>query len=195
MSSVAQAIIVAAQQQGIDPSLALEVANAESGMNPNVSDGAAGEIGIFQILPSTAAGLGINARDPQQNIQGGVTLLRQLLSRYGDPAKALAAYNWGPGSATNPRLDAVLAVYGSDWFSHIPSSTQAYINKILGNLQSQYTPAFNPASSQTSFVTGSTLAIPPASDSSAVSTDGSIWGTVAFAVAIVLGIGFVLSES
>ena len=188
MSSIAQAIIAEAQRQGLDPALAIEVARRESGMNPNAPDGAAGEIGMFQLMPATAAGLGVNPRDPQQNIVGGVSLLRQLVGKYGDPAKALAAYNWGPGSAANPRLDAVLATYGADWFAHIPGSTQGYVTDILGNVQGAYTASFNPAQV---FASGATMNVPPAGPA----PSSGLWVTLAVAAAVLFGLGFVLEES
>jgi soluble lytic murein transglycosylase-like protein len=191
--SIVDQIAAEAQRQGVDPNLAIEVATVESNLNQGAI-GSAGEIGIFQLMPATAAGLGVNPTDPNQNISGGVTLLRQMLSRYGDPAKALAGYNWGPGSATNPRLDAVLAAYGADWFSHIPASTQSYINSILGAVQTQYTPSFNPAGMATSFAPrGSVLNIP--ADPTAIDSASSLWGTLAVAVAVIFGISFVLSET
>lgn len=191
--SVVDQIALEAQRQGVDPNLAIEVATKESGLN-QAAIGSSGEIGIFQLMPATAAGLGVDPTDPNQNIAGGISLLRQMLSRYGDPAKALAAYNWGPGSASNPRLDYVLATYGANWFAHIPASTQSYITSILGAVQTQYTPVFNPAGATPTFApSGSVLSIPP--DQAAPDTSGSIWGTLGIAVAIILGLGFVLSES
>jgi soluble lytic murein transglycosylase-like protein len=186
MSSIAQWIIAEAQRQGLDPSLALEVANAESGMNPNVGDGSAGEIGIYQILPVTGAGLGFSAaqlRDPQSNIQAGVSYLRQLVGKFGDPAAALAAYNWGPS-----RMDANLAQNGSNWFAHIPASTQSYINKILGNVQSAYTPSLTPLPFPTPIPAGVDLT--PAGPTSEL----SLWTQVAIAVAVIFGISFLMSE-
>jgi soluble lytic murein transglycosylase-like protein len=184
VSSIAQAIFAEAQRQGVDPALALEVANAESGLNQSAV-GAAGEIGVFQLMPATAAQLGVNPYDLAQNIQGGITYLRQLLAQFGDPAKAVAAYNCGPGC-----VSAALA-YGADWFSHIPSSTQSYVTKILGNVQTSYTAQFNPAPA---FVaSGATMNIPPASSAAAPSS--GIWFTLAIAAAVFFGLGFVLDES
>jgi soluble lytic murein transglycosylase-like protein len=140
---ITQTIVSTAQAMGVDPALAIEVALAESGGNQGARGGA-GEIGIFQLLPSTAADLGVNPYDAAQNIQGGVTYLAQLLGRYGDPATALAAYNWGLGN-----VDAVIARYGTDWFSHAPGSTQAYVSGILGNLNSQYTVSPGPGAVMT----------------------------------------------
>lgn len=185
MSSIANAIVAAAQSAGIDPKLAIEVANAESGMNPNTPDGTSGEIGIFQIMPATGAALGFTVgqlRDPLQNIQAGVTLLRQLLAKYQDPAATLAAYNCGPGCT-----DAALARYGSDWFSHIPGRTQAYINKILGNVQTQYAASVGPIPVPATFASMPALAPAPSSGM-------SVWTQVAIAVGVIFGISLLLSE-
>lgn len=182
--SIADQIAAEAQRQGVDPSLAIEVAMNESSLNPSAIGDDGKSIGLFQLQASTAAQLGVDPYDVNQNIQGGITYLRQLLARYGEPAKALAAYNWGP---TN--LDSTLSAYGSNWFANIPRTTQGYITKILGNVQSAYTPAFNP----TPFVWPTpVLNIPPAA---APAPAGSIWTTLAIAAAVILGLGFVLSES
>lgn len=196
--AIADQIAAAAQAQGVDPSLALEVANAESGMNPNTPDSSAGAIGIFQLMPATAAALGVNPRDPAQNIQGGVAYLRQMLAQFGDPALALAAYDWGPGNVSN-----ALATYGGSWAAiapYAPAETQNYVAKILGAL-GQYTMAPNPAASlfpgaplpgAVPSATGSVLTIPPLT---VPAVSGSLWSTLAVAAAVILGLGFVLSES
>lgn len=58
----------------------------------------AGAIGLFQLLPSTAAGLSVDPTDPTQNIQGGLTYLQQLYNQFGSWTLALEAYNEGPGA-------------------------------------------------------------------------------------------------
>jgi soluble lytic murein transglycosylase-like protein len=182
---IADQIAAEAQRQGVDPNLAIEVASAESSLNPGAIGDDGQSIGLFQLKLSTAAQLGVDPYDVAQNIQGGITYLRQLLAQFGDPGKALAAYNYGPGN-----MNRVLATYGADWFAHIPSKTQGYITRILGNVQTAYTPQFNPAPFPA--VTGSVLNIPPAAPPQA---SGSIWATLAVAAAVILGLGFVLSES
>lgn len=189
---IADQIAAEAQAQGVDPALAVEVAIAESSLDQSAIGGA-GEIGVFQILPATAAAMGIDPTDLAQNIHAGIQLLSQLISRYGDPAKALAAYNWGPGDAQHPRLDYVLLTYGATWFAHIPASTQSYINKILGAIQTQYTPSFNPAATLTipAAAPSGVLTIPPAA---AATPSGSTWGALALAAAIFLGLTWALGE-
>lgn len=88
----------AAKRFGLSPSLLGAVAQAESGGNVNAVS-PMGAIGVMQLMPSTAAGLGVNPYDPEQNIYGGAQYLRQQLDRFeGNIPKALAAYNAGPGA-------------------------------------------------------------------------------------------------
>jgi soluble lytic murein transglycosylase-like protein len=92
-------IQAAAQANGIDPSLLKGLVAQESGFNPNARSGA-GAVGLTQLMPGTAAGLGVtNPLDPVQSLNGGAKYLRQQLDRFGgDPRLALAAYNAGPGA-------------------------------------------------------------------------------------------------
>ena len=126
LNSIPQLVAQTASSLGVDPSLAMAVASAESGFSQSAVS-SAGAIGVMQLEPATAAALGVNPNDLAQNIEGGVRYLAQMLAKYGDPALALAAYNWGPGA-----VDRALATYGPDWLSHAPSETQAYVTRILG---------------------------------------------------------------
>lgn len=197
MGSIASLVIAEAQRQGIDPQLALAVGYAESNLNPNTPDSSAGAIGIFQLEPNTAKALGVDPRDPNQNIQGGITYLRQMLAQYGDPALALAAYDWGPG-----HLNQAIAAYGANWAGiapHAPAETQNYVAKIVAGLsRSQDTPVFNPgpAPFPVASASGSVLTIPqpepvPASASNIPSID---WGSMTVAVVIFATLAFVLEE-
>lgn len=87
-----------APSYGIPPSLALAVMQKESSGDPNAIS-PAGAQGLFQLMPATAASLGVsNPFDPTQNIKGGLSYLQQLYTQYGDWNEALIAYNEGPGN-------------------------------------------------------------------------------------------------
>ena len=83
----------------IPPSLALAVAEAESGFMP-VRISPAGAMGLMQLMPETASDLGVgDPYDARQNAAGGVRYLAQLYSRYqGDIRRVTAAYNAGHGN-------------------------------------------------------------------------------------------------
>jgi hypothetical protein len=120
MVNYSASIIAAAQKAGIDPNLALAVAQTESSMNPSAIS-SAGAIGLFQLMPSSFPGGNIN--DPLTNIDLGVNYLSSLLDQYGgDVTLALAAYNAGSGN---------VAKYGG-----VPpfAETQNYVAKIIGLL-------------------------------------------------------------
>jgi soluble lytic murein transglycosylase-like protein len=108
----------AGQEYGVDPYLIKAVIQAESSGNPGAVS-SAGAQGLMQLMPKTAADLGVyDSFDPAQNIMGGTRYLRQLLDRYrGDRKLALAAYNWGMGNIEN-RLQSM------------PKETRNYIVKV-----------------------------------------------------------------
>ena len=90
-------IASAALRHQIDPDFVDSVVKAESDYVPTAVS-PKGAQGLMQLMPQTAAGLGVeNTLDPAANVEGGVRYLRQLLDQYdGDAVKALAAYNAGP---------------------------------------------------------------------------------------------------
>lgn len=92
------AIEAAAARYDLSPAFLDAVVRAESGYAPDAVS-PAGAIGLMQLMPGTARDLGVDPRDPRQNILGGAAYLRQLLDRFdGDIDRALAAYNAGPGA-------------------------------------------------------------------------------------------------
>ena len=112
-------IEAAADKYGVDSKLVKAVAIAESNMNQDdISD--AGAIGVMQLMPETAEGLGVDPYDKQQNIEGGAKYLRQMLDTFdGNVKHAVAAYNAGPGAVQR---------YGG-----IPpySETQHYVGRVM----------------------------------------------------------------
>ena len=92
-------ITAAATANGVDPALLAGLVKQESGFDPNAGSGA-GARGLTQLMPATAAGLGVsNVLDPVQSLNGGAKYLKQQLDAFGgDVTKALAAYNAGPGA-------------------------------------------------------------------------------------------------
>jgi len=119
---IQQQITAAATAAGIPPSLALAVAQIESGFDPNAvsptNSNGTKDYGLFQINSSNFSSLGLtNPLDPTQNINAGVGLLSQLYNQYGgDLTQVLWAYNAGPGSVSS---------------GNMPTSTQSYIPEVL----------------------------------------------------------------
>ncbi len=115
-------ITAAANANGIDPALLAGLIKQESGFNPNAGSGA-GARGLTQLMPSTAAGLGVtNVLDPAQSIQAGAKYLKDQLDTFGgDVTKALAAYNAGPGAVKR--------------FGGVPpyAETQNYVRAVQAN--------------------------------------------------------------
>jgi soluble lytic murein transglycosylase-like protein len=92
-------IQAAASKYGIDAAVLKGLIKQESGFNPNAGS-PAGAQGLTQLMPGTAASLGVtDVHDPAQSIDGGAHYLKMQLDRFGgDYSKALAAYNAGPGA-------------------------------------------------------------------------------------------------
>lgn len=121
-----------ASSQGIPAGLPGAVAQVESGgrqydANGNVITSPAGAIGIMQLMPGTAADLGVDPYDAAQNMQGGTAYLDQLYSQFGDLPDTLAAYNYGPGNVSRDLQNG----------TPFPSSVQGYIAKVLAALGGQ----------------------------------------------------------
>jgi soluble lytic murein transglycosylase-like protein len=90
----------AARYWGVDPDVITAVIEHESRFQPNATNPTSGAMGLMQLMPATAKGLGIhNPYDPAQNIWGGAHVLSTQLQRFhGDLRLALAAYSAGAGA-------------------------------------------------------------------------------------------------
>lgn len=127
-------IVTTATAYGVDPRLALEVAQVESNFNPTAVS-SAGAVGVFQLEPSVQSDYGVSdPTDPTQNVYAGIQYLAHLIAQFGDTGTALAAYDWGPGNVANAQT-----AHGSNWLSFAPAETQNYVAKILAAVGSQYT--------------------------------------------------------
>jgi hypothetical protein len=118
-ATIAGYYAAAAAATGVPVGLLIAQGRQESGFQTDVVS-PSGAIGIAQFMPATAAGLGVNPRDPQSSIYGQARLMASYLAQYaGDVAKALAAYNAGPGAVQR---------YGG-----VPpyAETQTYVSTIL----------------------------------------------------------------
>lgn len=117
----------ASETYGVATSILKSIAKAESNFNPSAVS-KAGAIGIMQLMPSTAASLGVsNSYDARENIMGGAKYISQLLSRYqGNISLALAAYNAGTGNV--------------DKYGGIPpfTETQNYVQKVLSYMNGSF---------------------------------------------------------
>lgn len=92
----------AARRHGIPEDLFLRLVQQESGWNPNAVSHK-GARGLAQLMPATAAKLGVNPSDPIQNLEGGARYLRMMYNTFGDWRLALAAYNAGPNAVSKYR--------------------------------------------------------------------------------------------
>ena len=125
-AQVALEIARKAKQMGIDPKLAVALAYRESRLNPSTKNGTSGEIGLMQVMPATAKGMGFSVedlRDPAKNIEIGLTYLKQGLDKFGDPMLAVAGYNAGHDHPyfTDPENKP------------LPDSTKEYLREINQN--------------------------------------------------------------
>jgi soluble lytic murein transglycosylase-like protein len=120
-AEVAQAIRESAERHAVSAPLAEAVAWQESHFQ-QAAVSPRGAVGVMQLMPGTARRLGVDPADLKANVDGGVAYLAQMIVRFGDLPRALAAYNAGPEAVER--------------FGGVPpfAETRAYVKSILGRL-------------------------------------------------------------
>lgn len=111
------AMSAAACEAGIPVGLFDALVMSESAYNPGAVS-PKNAFGYAQLMPGTAAGLGVNRYDPLDNLRGGARYLRAHLDSFGQVPLALAAYNAGPGRVKGGRIPAI-------------PETQGYVREVL----------------------------------------------------------------
>lgn len=133
----------ASEAYGVSTTILKSIAKAESNFNPSAVS-SAGAVGIMQLMPATAASLGVsNSYDARENIMGGAKYISQLLSRYqGNISLALAAYNAGCGNV--------------DKYGGIPpfTETQNYVKKVLSYMNGTFSTSDTSTSTSSSDTSG-----------------------------------------
>ena len=119
MADVSNWIDFYANLYGVNPELYRQIINVESKYNPKVIS-PKGAIGYSQLMPATAAELGVNPYNPEENIKGGAKYLAQQQKAFG-PVMGLAAYNWGPGNVKN---------YLAGNIKSMPEETENYLKRL-----------------------------------------------------------------
>ncbi len=123
--TILAAITTLSRRHSLNPALVEAVAWEESRLHPGALS-PKGAIGVMQLMPGTAARLGVNPHDWRTNVAGGIALLSNLLRRYdNDLIKALAAYNAGTTAV--------------DRYNGVPPwrETRAYVAAVLERLASR----------------------------------------------------------
>ncbi|MFH1498097.1 MAG: lytic transglycosylase domain-containing protein [Verrucomicrobiota bacterium] len=124
--------------QGVPESL-VWLAETESSFNPTARS-PVGALGLFQLMPATAASLGLflypldQRTHPEASAVAAAIYLRHLHNRFGDWPLALAAYNAGEGAVRR-----ALKTHGATDFAgiapHLPAETRDYVPKVLATVQ------------------------------------------------------------
>lgn len=114
----------AATDNGLDPFLVRGVMDTESGgTNRATATSSKGARGPMQLMPGTAADMGVDPTDPAANVKGGAAYLSKLKGEFGSDRLALMAYNWGPGNVRKWQDSGAKP-------QDIPAETRAYLDRV-----------------------------------------------------------------
>jgi len=97
INTIKATIVKHSIEMGVDPAIALSIARTESGFRHEARS-SHGAVGVFQLMPSTARRMGLNAYSLNDNIRGGIMYYKNMYKMFGSMELALAAYNAGPGN-------------------------------------------------------------------------------------------------
>ena len=120
-AEIERLVKISAADYGVDPALIEAIVEKESAFDSHATS-SAGARGLMQLMPQTAAALGVtDSYDAAQNVAAGTRYLRSLLDRFGNVELAVAAYNAGP--------DAVRR------FGGVPpyQETRSYVRNVLAS--------------------------------------------------------------
>lgn len=123
---IENAVNMYSNKYGVDGSLINAIIKVESNFDPSVVS-SAGAQGLMQIMPENCTSLGISDPfDIEQNIEGGVKLIKQYIDMYdGNIEMALMAYNGGPTRMINRGVTSIEDIY------KMPKETQNYVPKVM----------------------------------------------------------------
>jgi soluble lytic murein transglycosylase-like protein len=110
---VGAALREAAAREQIDVRLLAAVVYVESRFQHQIVS-TAGALGLAQLMPDTAHGLGVDARDPWENLLGAARLLRENYDEFQSIPLTLAAYN--AGSAAVRRWGGIPPYAETQWY-------------------------------------------------------------------------------
>lgn len=118
------AILKYSRMHAVDAALVRAIVTTESAFDSDARS-KGGAIGLMQLMPATARALGVNPHIADENIEGGVRYLSELLKMFGGVELALVAYNAGPGFASRYAKREV-SLYGE---------TRDYVRQVLAHLR------------------------------------------------------------
>lgn len=120
----------AAAKYNLDPNLIKSVMRLESQFKRKALS-SAGAMGLMQLMPGTAASLGVtDAYNPEQNINGGAKYLRKQINRFGDVRLALAGYYTGPNRVAGY---GITNLDDEEQYNQLPEYVRSYIERVMNN--------------------------------------------------------------
>lgn len=149
MADIQRKIIAEARRQGVDPALALGIAQAESSFNPHATGDRGQAVGLFQLHPAAAQDVGLRPDerfDVDKNIRGGIAYLKNRLKREGQEDRGISAYNQGVGTRdgqlSNPQYVRTVRQYQQQMQPLVAREQPGLLTRVRG--------AVTPASAEAS---------------------------------------------